>query len=78
MPIQSSRPVGATSHFSVLAWIQYSRTVPPGCGAGVAERELVDGVRPGRRRALHGARSRVGGVHVGTRPETLRARTTHP
>src|SRR3954451_6301701 len=35
MSIQSSWPVGATSHFTARAWIQYSRTWPPGWGCGV-------------------------------------------
>src|SRR4051812_43711544 len=35
MSIQSSRPVGATSQRTVRAWIQYSRTWPPGWGWGV-------------------------------------------
>src|SRR3954452_23370908 len=35
MSIHSSRPVGATSQRTARAWIQYSRTAPPGCGSGV-------------------------------------------
>src|SRR4051812_13678732 len=50
MPIQSSRPVGAKSHTTERAWIQYVRTVPPGAGAGREKLSLSTAAPGGRSR----------------------------